>query len=284
MLSVSGGNHPRTRQIANRHSAEAGSRLRSNLLVAPLNPMAWTGLGATDPTRFRAMQPGGASWHAPPTMGAGAPVGFGADCVPSSLTPFRPGAVASAWRGRPSGRSMEGALRPVSRGYRSTPRGSANMNTKTLLSPLLSLLLALPAAPAWSFSLPSASSNGIAVKKIRERAFDAGVVASQRVFPSSEETTDGLNAIAQSNNELRTICLSDCERELQQCQSDRRAGVHTQNCSAILDACTDVCWARWPAPPVDEGADLDWLWTILALGLGALIYLGVGGEETDDSY
>ena len=56
------------------------------------------------------------------------------------------------------------------------------MNTKTLLSSLLSLLLAAPAAPAWSCSLLSASNQGIAVKTLHNKAFDAGILASPNVF------------------------------------------------------------------------------------------------------
>ena len=143
------------------------------------------------------------------------------------------------------------------------------MTPKTLVILGFSLLLARPALPAGPRLAPPSSGTRGAVA-LSDAAFRAGGAASRRVFwDGAEDDTDGTVPM-QSNRELRTICLSDCERELQQCQSDRRAGVHTQSCSAILDACTDVCWVRWPAPPPPQEGDDTWLYIIGVLGAAAL--------------
>lgn len=152
--------------------------------------------------------------------------------------------------------------------------------TKRLLSILLCALMAAPTLslgePARVPPAPTAATT--ALPHLQDAAFRAGVSTSRDVFLADLERTDSDAAAPQSNRELRTICLANCERELQQCESDRRAGVHTKNCAAILDACTDVCWARWPAPPPESEEDLTWVW-ILGIAAAAFVYWLVASQE-----
>ena len=138
------------------------------------------------------------------------------------------------------------------------------------------VLCSLLAAPTLSIGEPArvstpSTTTTAAVPHLPDAAFRAGISASRDVFPPDA-------AAPQSNRELRTICLANCERELQQCESDRRAGVHTKNCAAILDACTDVCWARWPAPPPEPEEDWTWFW-ILGIAAAAFVYWLVESQE-----
>ena len=149
------------------------------------------------------------------------------------------------------------------------------MTTKQLLS---LLLCALMAAPTVSFGKPAGPSAAgatttTATPHLPDAAFRAGMSESRDVFSTDLNRSDGRAAAPQTNHELRTICLADCERELQQCESDRRAGVHTQNCAAILDVCTDVCWARWPKPQVTNDGPSDAFWIVLtAIIVGGMLW------------
>lgn len=155
------------------------------------------------------------------------------------------------------------------------------MPTPSFLALILSLLLAAPALPSTAPSPTRARATPLA-DNLPNAALRAGVAASPIVFAKNDvPPVRGASANAQSNRELRTICLADCERELQQCQSDRRAGVHTQNCSAILDACTDVCWVRWPPPPPPED-DNHFMLVLTAVGIGALLFLLTAEEEESE--
>ena len=153
------------------------------------------------------------------------------------------------------------------------------MKPKAVIALLLASLTAMPVAPAWSLpTFPVRADT--AGKGLISTAFHAGVAASEDVFVVDTSGTER----AQSNRELRTICLSDCERELQKCQSDVRAGVHTQNCSAILDACTDVCWARWPAPPPEPEKDNSELWYWFGVIVGGVLVAWALYEPEEDDY
>ena len=121
------------------------------------------------------------------------------------------------------------------------------------------------------------------VSHLQDAALRAGLSASRDVFAADPERTDADVVAPKSNRELRTICLADREREHPQGESDCRAGVHTKNCAAILDACTDVCWARWPRPAVqDEGLSVAEGGFLLLLGVAGflgLVWLAVQAEE-----
>ena len=159
------------------------------------------------------------------------------------------------------------------------------MTPKAMTGIFLAYLMAMPVVPAYAF--PTPPSREAALSRLVSDAFHAGVAASDVVFAVGGERSKDESELVQSNRELRTICLADCERELQRCQSDVRAGVHTQNCSAIMDACTDVCWARWPAPPPPESGlsagQQAMLWSLLIAGtIGLLVILDQ--EEEDYEY
>lgn len=156
------------------------------------------------------------------------------------------------------------------------------MTPKAMGGLFLAYLMAIPVVPAYAF--PTPPSREAALGRLVSDAFHAGVAASDVVFAvGGERSTDETERV-QSNRELRTICLADCERELQKCQSDVRAGVHTQNCSAIMDACTDVCWARWPAPPPEPENDNSQLWYWFGVIVGGVLVAWALYEPEEDDY
>ena len=133
------------------------------------------------------------------------------------------------------------------------------MSYRAFLGLLLSVLVAAP-AHATVFS-PSA-------------AFKAGVAASVDVFGQQQTQAE---------------CRADCEREFQQCASDRRAGEHTMDCDAIQTACRAACRdTRDPEPRVvrDENFDRDRRigLTFLAVGCIAILIWAYLGQEDQESY
>lgn len=155
----------------------------------------------------------------------------------------------------------------------------------SLIAIALALLVARPVVSAESLpaSIPSAETATTSPATVRfvDAALDAGVAAADEIFAALPEGK--AETSMQSRHELRTICLAGCETDLQQCQSDRRAGLHTKDCSALLDACTDVCWARYPAPPPDEGFEPGLGYAMVGglVGLLVMLYL-LSEEDTSD--